>query len=48
MTNRIRAVLVTFGFFDDIADAKPMAHVMEGLVARVRPLVHVVTGAAPD
>lgn len=40
--------MVTFGFFDDIADAKSMAHVMEGLVARVTPLVHVVTGAGPD
>ena len=38
----------TFGFFDDVADAKPVAHVMEGLVARVTPLVHVVVGAGPD
>lgn len=42
------AFLSTFGFFDDVVDTEPMAHMMEGLVPRVAPLVHVVTGAGPN
>lgn len=38
----------TFGFFDNMADAQPMAHMMEGLVPRIAPLVDVITGAGPD
>ncbi len=40
--------LSTFGFFDDMADAEPMAHMMKGLVPRIAPLIYVITGAGPD
>lgn len=35
-------VQLTFGLGDDMADTQPLAHVMEGLVARIAPLVDVV------
>lgn len=38
----------TFGFFDNMADAQPMAHMMKGLVPRIAPLVDVITRAGPD
>lgn len=38
----------TFGFFDDMADTEPMAHMVKGLVPRVAPLIYVVTRAGPD
>lgn len=41
-------VKATFGFFDDMADAKPMAHMMKGLVPWIAPLIDVVTRAGPD
>jgi len=37
----------TFWFLDEVADSQPLAQVMEGLVPRVEPLVHVVAGAGP-
>ena len=36
------SVLLTFGLGDDMADTQSLAHVMEGLVPRIAPLVDVV------
>lgn len=38
----------TFGFFDDMADTEPMAHMMKGLVPGIAPLIYVITGAGPN
>lgn len=38
----------TFGYFDDMANTEPMAHMMKGLVPRIAPLIYVITGAGPD
>lgn len=35
-------VLLTFGLGDDMADPQSLAHVMEGLVPRIAPLINVV------
>lgn len=40
--------LFTFRFFNGMADTKPVAHMVKGLVARVAPLIYVVTRAGPD
>lgn len=39
---------LTLRFFDGVADAQSVAHVVKGLVAGIAPLVDVVTGAGPD
>lgn len=41
-------LLFTFRFFNGMADTKSVAHVVKGLVARIAPLIDVVTGAGPD
>lgn len=46
--NSNKSAAQTFGLCDDVTDAESLAHMMEGLVARVTPLVHVVTRARPD
>lgn len=38
----------TFGFFNDMVDTEPMAHMMKGLVPRIVPLIYIITGAGPD
>lgn len=38
----------TFGFFDDMTHAKPVAHMVKGLVPSIAPLIYIVTGASPD
>lgn len=36
------SVLLTFGLGDDMADPQSLAHIMEGLVPRIAPLINVV------
>lgn len=56
ISNNIKTCLVTgvdllkftFGFFDDMADAQPMAHMMKSLVPWIAPLIDVITRAGPD
>lgn len=38
----------TFGFFDNMADTQPMAHMMKGLVPRIAPLINVIARTGPD
>lgn len=40
--------LFTFRFFNGMADTKSMAHMVKSLVARIAPLIYIVTRAGPD
>lgn len=39
--------LFTFRFFNGMADTKSMAHMVKSLVARIAPLIYIVTRAGP-
>lgn len=35
-------VHLTFRLSDDVADSQPLAHIMEGLIPRITPLINVI------